>query len=309
MKAPSAAQYLVQPEDLPPGIAAVRALPHETLDAQWDGIVVAHDIKERLLSQALLNFKLRPVVSRDQLPMHGLILLSGSPGTGKSSLARGLASKVGSIMKSQNPRLVEVDPHALTSSAMGKTQRAVSQLFSQTIVEQAELGPTMVLLDEVETLAADRTRLSLEANPVDIHRATDAVLVQLDALAERHTNILFIATSNFPQAIDRAFTSRCDLVIEVPPPGPEAVEQILRLCLGSLAKQFPALGVIANSSDITKIAKASHGLDGRALRKMVVNAMAMRRETALDPNKLTADDMLAAAKLAKTARALKEGSK
>ena len=82
MKAPSAAQYLVQPEDLPPGIAAVRALPHETLDAQWDGIVVAHDIKERLLSQALLNFKLRPVVSRDQLPMHGLILLSGSPGTG-----------------------------------------------------------------------------------------------------------------------------------------------------------------------------------------------------------------------------------
>lgn len=309
MKAPAAAQYLVQPEDLPPGIAAVRVLPHETLDAQWDGIVVADDIKERLLSQALLNFKLRPVVSRDQLPMHGVILLSGPPGTGKSSLARGLASKVGGIMKSQKPRLVEVDPHALTSSAMGKTQRAVSQLFSQTIVEQAELGPTMVLLDEVETLAADRTRLSLEANPVDIHRATDAVLVQLDALAERHTNILFIATSNFPQAIDGAFTSRCDLVIEVPPPGPEAVEQILQLCLGSLAKQFPALGVIANSSDITKIARACHGLDGRALRKMVVNAMAMRRETALDPNKLTADDLLAAAKLAKTARALKEGSK
>lgn len=309
MKAPSPAQYLVQPEDLPPGIAAVRVLPHETLDAQWDGIVVADDIKERLLSQALLNFRLRPVVSRDQLPMHGVILLSGPPGTGKSSLARGLASKVGGIMKGQKPRLVEVDPHALTSSAMGKTQRAVSQLFSQTIVEQAELGPTMVLLDEVETLAADRTRLSLEANPVDIHRATDAVLVQLDALAERHANILFIATSNFPQAIDGAFTSRCDLVIEVPPPGPEAVEHILQLCLGSLSKQFPALGAIASSSDISKIAEASHGLDGRALRKMVVNAMAMRRETALDPNKLTADDLLSAAKLAKAARALKEGFK
>ncbi len=68
-----------------------------------------------------------------------------------------------------------------------------------------------MLLDEVETLAADRSKMSLEANPIDIHRATDAVLVQLDALAERYPDLLFLATSNFPQAVDAAFMSRCDL--------------------------------------------------------------------------------------------------
>ena len=309
MNANTPTQHLVQPEDLPRGISAVRQIPEPSLDALWESIIVDDGLKGRLLAQAMLNFSLRPKVSRDQLPMHGVILLVGEPGTGKTSLARGLASKVASFMQKAKPRLVEVDPHALTSSAMGKTQRAVSELFSQTIAEQAINGPTIVLLDEVETLAADRARMSLEANPVDIHRATDAVLVQLDALAERHPNILFIATSNFPQAIDDAFTSRCDLVIEVPPPNQEAIEQILTQCLSGLAKQFPGLRTLADSKEVKKVAQASKGLDGRALRKMVVNAMAMRREVAADPNKLTAADLLSAAQDAPAARSRKGASK
>jgi hypothetical protein len=96
-----------------------------------------------------------------------------------------------------------VDAGTLTSAAMGKTQRAVSELFSQSIAEAATGGPVIVLLDEVETLAADRFKMSLEANPIDVHRATDAVLVQLDLLAEQNPRLLFVATSNFPQAVDK----------------------------------------------------------------------------------------------------------
>ncbi|MBX9716891.1 MAG: AAA family ATPase, partial [Burkholderiaceae bacterium] len=193
--------HLVSSHDLPRGIQAVRALPDPGLATLWDSIVVEGGIKERLLAQAVLNYTLRPKIDRSILPLHGVILLVGPPGTGKTSLARGLASTVASLMKGSAFRLVEVDPHALTSSAMGKTQRAVGELFSQSIAEQAASGPTIVLLDEVETLAADRARMSLEANPIDIHRATDAVLVQLDALASSHPQLLFVATSNFPQAI------------------------------------------------------------------------------------------------------------
>ena len=79
-----------------------------------------------------------------------------------------------------------------------------------------------MLLDEVETLAADRSKMSMEANPVDVHRATDAVLTQLDQLAADYPQLLFLATSNFAGAIDEAFLSRADLVVTIDLPTPEA---------------------------------------------------------------------------------------
>jgi pachytene checkpoint protein 2 len=310
MKTPTSL-HLVPAAELPRGIQAIRELPDPELSTLWDSIVVEGHLKERLLSQALLNYTLRPTIARSTLPLHGVILLVGLPGTGKTSLARGLASRVASVLKPNGHpfRLVEVDPHALTSSAMGKTQRAVGELFSQSIAEQAASGPTIVLLDEVETLATDRTKLSLETNPVDIHRATDAVLVQLDALAATHPNLLFLATSNFPQAIDDAFTSRCDLVVEVPLPNAAAVTQILTTCLTAVGDTYPGVGDLVHQAGIKRLAQVAQGMDGRAIRKLVVNAMAMRKETALDPNKLTIEDLLGAANLAQTARAGRLGER
>lgn len=299
--------HLIQQQELPRGIQSVRTLPDPDLAALWNSIVIEDGIKERLLAQAVLNYTLRPKVDRSVVPLHGVILLVGSPGTGKTSLARGLASMVAGLLKGSTFRLVEVDPHALMSSAMGKTQRAVGELFSQSIAEHAISGPTIVLLDEVETLAADRTRMSLEANPIDIHRATDAVLVQLDALANSHPHLLFLATSNFPQAIDDAFTSRCDLVIEVPPPGLNAAREILLQCLTALGSTFPGIRKLAESNDLNRLVHAAGGLDGRTLRKLVVNALATRKETAMDPNKLVIADLITAAKLAQRDRATAKG--
>ena len=288
--------------ELPKGIHAARALPNPALGDLWDSIMVDQKLKDQLLAQSMLNFTLRPKVARTVLPMHGVILLIGKPGTGKTSLARGLANRVAQSFKTSGFRLLEVEPHNLTSSAMGKTQRAVSDLFARAISEAAAAGPTIVLLDEVETLAVDRSKLSMDANPVDVHRATDAVLVQLDALAEKHSNLLFLATSNFPQALDCAFTSRCDLVVEVPLPDARACELILRDCLAGLAKQFPDIGRLALLPGFGQAAAACVGLDGRAIRKMVVNALASTLEIALDPSAVTLGDIVRAAQAAKAVR-------
>lgn len=290
------------------GIQRSRLLPEAPLGALWDSIKLDEAIKERLLSQAVLNFTLRPKVARSVLPMHGAILLVGAPGTGKTSLAKGLANRVAELFPNAGFRLLEVEPHTLTSSNMGKTQRAVSELFSQTIFEAAALGPTIVLLDEVETLAADRTRMSLEANPIDIHRATDAVLVQLDALAEQHINILFLATSNFPQAVDQAFISRCDLVMTIPLPDAAACKEILLDCLRGLAETFPPLKALTSGAGLNESAKACVGLDGRAIRKMVANALTFNRETAIDPARLSHQDILRAAQVAKAERGERSGA-
>jgi SpoVK/Ycf46/Vps4 family AAA+-type ATPase len=238
------------------------------------------------------------------LPLHGIILLVGPPGTGKTSLARGLAHRVAKSFPTAGFKLLEVEPHTLTSSAHGKTQRAVSDLFSQSIAETASSGPTIVLLDEVETLAADRTKLSLEANPVDVHRATDAVLVQLDILAERHPNLLFIATSNFPQAVDSAFTSRCDLVLQIPLPDRDACARILEDCLTGLARTYSPVASLIRSPNFARCAAECVGLDGRAIRKMVANALAASPQVAMNPGTVTIADLMAAAKSAKLNRSI-----
>jgi pachytene checkpoint protein 2 len=258
-------------------------------------------MKSRLLSQGVLNFTMRGKVPRSVIPLHGVIMLTGLPGTGKTSLARGLAHRVAASFPGAKFRLLEVEPHSLTSAAHGKTQRAVTDLFAQSIAEAAEVGPTIVLLDEVETLAADRAKLSLEANPVDVG-ATDAVLVQLDALAEYHPQLLFVATSNFPQAVDEAFMSRCDLIVEVPLPNREACARILKECLGGLGQIYPAIGRLASSSQIAECAAACVGLDGRAIRKMVANAIASDQQTAMNPERVTMVALLAAARAAHKSR-------
>jgi AAA+ superfamily predicted ATPase len=170
----------------------------------------------------------------------------------------------------------------------------VRHLLASVIAEQASSGPCIVLLDEVETLAASRARMSLEANPVDVHRATDAVLAQLDQLAASTPNLLFIATSNFVQAVDEAFMSRADLVVTIDRPNKEACRQILRDTVERVAQAFPGAKDILRDPTLDRAADKCVGLDGRRIRKAVLAALARTKDIAVNPGTVTAADVLAA---------------
>ena len=99
-------------------------------------------------------------------------------------------------------------------------------------------GPTIVLLDEVETLAADRSKMSLEANPIDIHRATDAVLVQLDRPRREASESAVRGDQQLPaggrQRLHVALRPR----LHVPLPDREACARILKDCLTGLGQDL-----------------------------------------------------------------------
>ncbi|MGH9895563.1 MAG: ParA family protein, partial [bacterium] len=79
------------------------------------------------------------------LPLHGVLLLVGQPGVGKTTVARGLADRVARVVKGIGEfAYIELDPHALTSSSLGRSQRAVEHLFSEVLEEQAAIGPLIV---------------------------------------------------------------------------------------------------------------------------------------------------------------------
>jgi SpoVK/Ycf46/Vps4 family AAA+-type ATPase len=282
---------------LPPGVLSVHALPADHHDGPWDHILVPPGTKERLLSTALLTMRHgRRLASLPGLP-HGLVVLAGPPGTGKTTLARGVAQAAArALAKDGATTYVEVDPHAFPSEMLGESQRAITRLMTDTIPELAARRPhTVVLIDEVESLAVRRSAASFETNPVDVHRATDALLAGIDSVAAGRPGVLFLTTTNFPQAIDEAFLSRADLVLHVPLPDEETIAAILRASLRELAAIWPPVRALADDEALhAKVAGRCTGWDGRRVRKLVLAALATRVDVALDPGQLTADDLLAA---------------
>lgn len=281
------------PDRTQPGIADARLLPDDQFAASWSAIILGDDVKDRLLRTTVAAFQVRQRIAFDTLPMHGITLLTGPPGVGKTSVARGLADRIARAIPGAAWAYIEVDPHGLASSALGRSQRAVETLFGTVLSELVAEGPLVVLLDEVETLLTDRAALSMEANPIDVHRAVDAALVGLDRLAREYPSLIVLATSNFPGAIDPALASRADQVIAVPLPDEQARRRILIDAVTALADAFPGAAELTRPDVIDAAARHSAGLDGRRIRKAVAAAGGRNPNAAGDPNGTRPQDLVA----------------
>lgn len=279
----------------------VQTLPLPGWDQYWDRIYVDGSIKQRALNYSLLVYRLgKSGISNMCLAQHRIALLWGPPGTGKTTLSRGLANRAARVFAGEGEAkttFIEIDAHKLSSKWLGESQKLIEDAFNGLLAVADGFSPVVCLFDEVESLLTNRALSLNEGNPVDVYRAVNAVLQFVDRLSER-PNVFIIATSNLSTAIDPAFSDRIDMsfYVDLPPLEMRAAifSDIVRELKAAVGGVHSRICEPDGSAEWNEILAATHGYSGRQLRKLVIEALSDEAELARDPSRLALRHIAAA---------------
>lgn len=153
------------------------------------------------------------------------ILFFGPPGTGKTLLA---AATSNAVTNSDGVRSVffNVKVSSVLSKYFGESSKLISELYGVA----RDTNPSVVFLDEFESLCPSRD--SSESGPE--RRILSTILSELDGLEQkgrRDIYVLTIAATNRPWDLDAAILSRFEKKILIPLPDDRARAEILRIHL------------------------------------------------------------------------------
>ena len=193
-----------RPSDLSP--AAKEAPPGFTLtvpERRLDELIVPDSVRTAV--DELIEEQQRTEVLRAYglEPRHRLLLI-GSPGNGKTSLAEAIAEAL------LIPLLV-VRYEEVIGSYLGETASRLAKVFAF-----ARARRCVLFFDEFDAVAKERGD---EHETGEIKRVVSSLLMQVDAVP---SHAVVIAASNHPELLDRAAHRRFQIRLELPLPGKAA---------------------------------------------------------------------------------------
>jgi len=181
------------------------------------------------------------------------ILLYGPPGSGKTLIAKAVASRA-------NATFLRMSGSELVQKYVGEGARLVRDVFQMA----REKAPCIVFIDEIDAVGGHRTHDGTTGS-AEVNRTMVQLLSELDGFEERG-EVKIIAATNRIDLLDPALLrpGRFDRIIEIPLPDEKGRLEIFKIHTRNMA--------LDNDVDLDKLVKMTNDLSGADIKAIVTEA-------------------------------------
>jgi transitional endoplasmic reticulum ATPase len=229
--------------------SALREVFVEKPNVHWDDVGDLEEVKAQLKEAVELPIKNPEAFEKMGIrPVRG-ILLVGAPGTGKTMLAKAVATE-------RESNFISVKGPEILNKYVGESEKSVREIFRKAKMA----APCIIFIDEIDAITRARGDEE-DAMAAAVESITNALLTEMDGLQELK-NIVVIAATNRPEIMDPALLrpGRFDKIIEIPLPTLEARLAIFRIH----TKRMP----LAKDVSVEELARATDGYTGAEIENI-----------------------------------------
>ncbi|RLI05157.1 AAA family ATPase [Candidatus Bathyarchaeota archaeon] len=197
--------------------SAMREVLIETPNVRWEDVGGLEKVKQALKEAVEWPLKYPEVFKRMGITPPKGILLVGSPGTGKTLLAKAVATE-------SEANFISVKGPEVLSKWVGESEKAVRDIFRRA----RTVAPAIIFFDEIDAVAPRKDSGFGDSHVTE--RVISQLLTEMDGL-ETLRGVVVIAATNRPDLLDPALLrpGRFDRILEVPVPDKETRLKIFKI--------------------------------------------------------------------------------
>eukprot|EP00249_Psilotum_nudum_P021318 c28064_g2_i2 orf=544-3357(-) len=240
-------------------------IPPDELGVTFDHIGALDNVKEALRELVMLPLQRPELFSKGQLrkPCRGLLLF-GPPGTGKTMLAKAVATEAGA-------NFINISMATIASKWFGEAEKYVKAVFTLA----SKISPSVIFIDEVDSMLGRRGR---DTEHSAMRKLKNEFMASWDGLRTRDKErVLVLGATNRPFDLDEAVIRRFPrrLMVDLP----DAVNR------AKILKVILADEDLASDLVIEELSVATEGYSGSDLKSLCTTAAYQRIREILDQEK------------------------